>query len=221
MKGKTIIRGIAMWRKTHLDFGIIWILAVILLGCTTKSEEYSWSVEVGPDTGIQGQLAEKELFRAIEESGGKVANSTTADCKIDLDFGCEDLRAEGYQIHSTLEGGVLQISSQGRDGRGLLYAAFDLAERIRHGEPLEDLQLSQEPYSAYRQIAVCSCDHQFYARLIQAMPRWRMNALLLYSAYHQPGGWYVYKDLGRGWFSTYLTRHRPCTQVSDSQLQSA
>jgi hypothetical protein len=183
------------------------VIAVAALACNTAPREYTWSIEVGPDNGIQEQLAAKELTKAISAAGGEVVDAGLGDCQISLELTSEHLAPEGYRICSngSESSGSLQISCQGRDARGLLYAAYDVAERIRNGEPLDDLEVIEEPYATYRQIAACSSDHQFYTRLIQQMPRWRMNALLLYSAYHQPGGWYIYKDLGREWFSTYLT----------------
>ncbi len=213
-----------MKQNTRRVFGAPCAVFLALIACGNDSGRHTWSVELAADTGTQGELAVKELLKAINSSGGEVEDSGQGIRRISVRLSSESLAREGYQLRSGRAGELFQISCEGRDGRGLLYAAYDLADRIRHGEPLEDLRIRQEPYATYRQIAACSCDHQFYTHLIQQMPRWRMNALLLYSAYHQPGGWYMYKDLGREWFSTYLTlpiSYRDYPRIRSNREESA
>jgi hypothetical protein len=166
-----------------------------------------WSIRADPGLGNTAVVTEMELVKAIKAAGGEIGTPSAATRLVFLKLGADKLAPESYQITSSHKSGPLHLTCTGRDKRGLIYAAYDLAERIIYGEPLERLNISESPYATYRQIVACSSDNEFYARLIRTMPRWRMNGLLLYSAYQQPDR-VVPGPLGNfdpAWFSTYLT----------------
>jgi hypothetical protein len=159
-------------------------------------------IEVPDSMGPTAEALRRQLAQAFAECGEIVPAKRAGQTVITLVLGQTGLGPESYLISSRTTTGDLEINVTGEDLRGLIYAAYDLADRIRYGEPIDQLQVKEAPYSTYRQIVACSSDHDFYRRLLRYMPHWRMNALLLYSAYHQPD------RLGpdsRAWFGTYLT----------------
>ena len=194
-----------MSNRTRLcSSAFLFLLITALFGFGAQSRFHIWAVDPG-DSGQTGLLAEKELRRAIEEVGDQVGDVKSADRRVRFTLEENGKPAEGYRISTHQEGDAVDIACSGNDRRGLLYAAYDLSESVRHREPLEKRDASEAPYCTYRQIVACSCDHDFYAQLIRVMPRWRMNALLLYSAYHQPDRFGPDGNFDRQWFGTYLT----------------
>jgi len=144
-----------------------------------------WAINSDANLGAAAAIAERELISAIQETGGALVAAKAAR-NITLSLSEDELAPEGYRIVSQTKRRRLHVSCVGRDERGLIYAAYDLAERIRHREPLAELDIREQPNCAMRRIFCLWPDHEALASLVRAMPRWRMNALCLFGACHQP-----------------------------------
>ncbi|MDD5678723.1 MAG: hypothetical protein PHW60_12170 [Kiritimatiellae bacterium] len=165
-----------------------------------SNKNRQWDIQTDAALEQAGAVAHRELLQAIDEASARLTGGTDAARRIRLGLGAKDLPAESYRIESSASESALQISCAGRDKRGLLYAAYDLAERIRHQEPLDRLDVTETPHCTFRQLTAGSSDHEFYRRLIRHMPRWRLNTLLLCSAYHCP-----HSTIRANFFNTYWT----------------
>ncbi|MFB3902441.1 MAG: hypothetical protein ACE15E_03245 [Acidobacteriota bacterium] len=180
---------------------LILICAISMLATYSAPPSRQVRVELPPELKQTAQALEKHLLQAVDERV-ELSGREDSPLTVRLGVGQTALGPESYTISSRKEGGATAVEAVGQDLRSAVYAAYDLADRIRYSEPIDGLQVREAPYSTYRQIVACSNDHDFYLRLLRHMPRWRMNALLLYSAYHQPDR--VGPD-SRAWFGTYLT----------------
>lgn len=182
------------------------LCAIFVPDAVAAASPRKYSVEVDVALGDTGKAAEAILREALDSPVDGRAD-ITFERRILVRLDPKLTIPESYSITHDAGNDSPTLVCAGADRRGCLYAAYDLAERIRHRERLDDLNITERPHCIYRQIVICSCDHPFTLRLVKAMPRWRMNGLLLYSAFHQPDR---FDGTGPGnfvsdWFNTYLT----------------
>ncbi len=105
----------------------------------------------------------------------------------------EGLQPDGYLLFAVPGSAGAQIVAAGRDARGALYAAFDLAARIREGLPLEPLDVVASPFCRVREVSTAIRDHELLVRMVtRDLPRYRMNSLHLWSVFPEGAREYNY-----------------------------
>lgn len=127
------------------------LLTVITVCCLAAGTATAQGVTLLYEaTDPQAAYAARKLSAALEDGGYTVrAERTGYDYLISLAVHPERLGAEAFSILP--EGNVLTV--YGGDDRGLIYGALALAEALRHGTPLADIEAVEErPHLAFRGI---------------------------------------------------------------------
>jgi hypothetical protein len=126
-------------------------LSVLIVSCVVAGAASAQSVAIlSQEADPRAEYAARKLGDALTERGYEVrAERTANDYLIALTVDGDRLGAEAFSITAEPR----RVSISGGDHRGLIYGALALAETLRNGTPLENIEATeQRPHLEFRGI---------------------------------------------------------------------